>query len=127
MLIMQAEELHKGQRIYQVFNLNSNFREVHFLAGPFKNDNQPVYHIVCRDENGHVRLYNLNEVTLYPPVPEEGEVWENKTTQTQYEVKEVGKKYIVLAYTPSAGHDSPHAISVEKFTKNYRKVANDTF
>jgi hypothetical protein len=74
MLIMEAQELSEGQKIWNRAN-----EEISFLSGPFKETNRANWYLVGRTQSGQIALFNLNELTMIcPNEPMEDEIWVSK-------------------------------------------------
>ncbi|WMI33619.1 hypothetical protein SEA_KENREY_257 [Streptomyces phage Kenrey] len=116
MLIIQAQEMSEGDKVRDTVR----GEEVTFLAGPFQDLNRAVYHIVGRNEDGIVKMYNLMDVASIV-IPEVGEVWKDSSGSYAY-IDVVSNGYVIFRYTKNDTKENATTMTLRRFVKYYYKV-----
>ncbi|QQV92588.1 hypothetical protein SEA_PHREDRICK_256 [Streptomyces phage Phredrick] len=116
MLIVQAREMSEGNKMRDTVR----GEEVTFLAGPFQDLNRAVYHVVGRNEDGVVKLYNLMEIASIV-TPEVGEVWKDSSDSMAY-IDVVSNGYVIFRYLKDDTKENATTMTLRQFVKYYYKV-----
>lgn len=115
MLIMQAEQLERGVKIWNNF-LNE---EVTFLAGPFKTLNRAEWFVTAYNHDGDVKLYNLNNLSLTRTLPEKGDHWVNAKGNNAFVVDVTGN-FVIYKANRNDSDEQAFVTTVNHFTSRYR-------
>ncbi|AXG66319.1 hypothetical protein SEA_ANNADREAMY_239 [Streptomyces phage Annadreamy] len=116
MLIMQAKELNEGDKVRDIVHNE----DVSFLAGPFQNLNEAVWHIVGRDEQGVVKLYHLSNISSVV-MPEAGETWKDSFDAFAH-VDAVANGYVVFRHRRSDTKEMATVMTLRKFVSTFYKA-----
>lgn len=115
MLIMQAEELSCGDRIFQ--HTGWDFHTLTFLAGPFKNENDESWFLVAKNSNGEVGLFNLNEVSIKSVEPKAEQTWHRNSADVI--IIEVTPRFVIYR-GPRASNQDAMVMTKEGFVHFFR-------
>lgn len=117
MLIMQAQELEEGARIWH----NLANQSVVFLAGPWQNTNEPIWYVTVCDWDGKISLVNISDLHVEKPEPKVGDVWRKDGVRAY--VVEVGDKYVVYKKNPLDGDSAVVARVKDDFTNFFNRIS----
>lgn len=113
MLIVQANELTENERIY-----SDKGNPLTFLAGPWKDDKTPVWHIAVRNANGTVLMVNLNHVMLAKNMPKVGDVWVGNYNEKIHIVELTGN-FVIYKMSLTDEDDDAIITTTKTFLQEY--------
>jgi hypothetical protein len=119
MLIMQAENLSKGEVVQ-----THQGDKISFLAGPFRNTNQAVWFIVARDAFGIVHLHNLNNLTGAGIEPEADQIW-REPGDVRVKIIEVTPTFVIFKSVVNSNTAEAQVMEKSKFVKSFFMVEDN--